>query len=179
MYLFFAIYNLSKHMSNFKEMEMNFVKKINRLFKARVPNQESICRLLRSTSVPQYEKLTAINPSRTNLKTNQIKDVIELLTIASEDFLAVEIVLSDNPKIKFNPMDAIYNALKNALPESNRILITNLDKMKLALPLIIPNYSAKPKINIWPFIEISRQTREKSFNLFNDSHHVVAGVRLA
>ena len=75
-------------------------------------------------------------------------------------------------------MDVVYEALKNALPESSRILITNLDKMKLALPLVIPNHLMKPKIQMWPLIGISRQTAKGSFDLFNDKHHVIAVVRL-
>ena len=50
--------------------------------------------------------------------------------------------------------------------------------MKLALPLVIPNHCSRPKINIWSFIGISRQTREKYFNLYHNKHHVIAAVRL-
>ena len=175
-YLFFAIHNFSKGLFNDEQMKTNFVKKSKRLCKARIPNQTLISQLLLSQSIPKYDELTAINETETILKTDQVQEIIKLLTKASEDFLAVDIALPDQTKL--NPMDAVYNVLKKALPETNRILITNLDKLKLALPLILPNYSAQPKIILWPFIGISRQTSEKSFNLFTDEHHVIAAVRL-
>ena len=134
--------------------------------------------LLQSLHIPKFEDLTSIDQKNTYLETSKINKVIELLTKTSEEFLAVDIALSDKNDIRFNPMDAVYHTLKNALPESNRILITNLDKMKLALPFVIPDYSSKPMIKMWPFTGITRQTRNKTFNLFHDGHHIIAGVRL-
>ena len=167
-------------MPDYCQFEQYFAKKINRLIKSKLPNQKMDSEMIESLNIPNFEDLTAISRSRTidrSLKSKQFNAVLDLLTKACEDFLTIEIK-SDDTSIRLNPMDVIYHALKHALPESRRILINNLDKMKLALPLVIPNNASKPKICMWPFIDISRQTRERSFNLFNNPHHVIAAVRL-
>ena len=165
-------------MSDYDQLKKYFVKRSNRLMKSRIPNQNVESKLLRLLDIPTFEDLTAINQKRTTLESKQCNTVIDLLKKASEDFLASEIRLFDDENSRLHPMDVVYQALKNALPESKAILVKNLDKMKLALPLVIPNYSSRPKMNIWPLIGISRQTREQSFNLYNRKHHVIAAVRL-
>ena len=165
-------------MPDYDQLKKYFVKRSNRLMKSRIPNQNVASKLLKLLDIPTFEDLTAINQKRTTLESKQCNTVIDLLTKASEDFLASEIRLFDDENSRLHPMDVVYQALKNALPESKAILVKNLDKMKLALPLVIPNYSSRPKMNIWPLIGISRQTREQSFNLYNRKHHVIAAVRL-
>ena len=165
-------------MSDYDQLKKYFAKRSNRLMKSRIPNQNVESKLLKLLDIPTFEDLTAINQKRTTLESKQCNTVIDLLTKASEDFLASEIRLFDDENSRLHPMDVVYQALKNALPESKAILVKNLDKMKLALPLVIPNYSSRPKMNIWPLIGISRQTREQSFNLYNRKHHVIAAVRL-
>ena len=146
--------------------------------KTKLADQRVISELIASVTIPQFDELTSINQNKNNLKMHRFNEVIDLLTRASEEFLAVEIGSFTDKNIRLNPIDIVYEVLKNALPESRRILINNLDKMKFALPLVIPDYSDKPKINMWPLIDISRQTRKRSFNPFNDQHHVIAAVRI-
>ena len=159
-------------------MRNDLDRKSNQLTKARLPNPELVSNILQSLNIPSFDELTAINQKHGTTEFCQINKVIDLLAKASEDFLKVDLALSDIINLRLNPMDIVYEALKNALPESSRILITNLDKMKFALPLVIPNHSMKPKIKMWPLIGISRQTAKGSFDLFNDKHHVIAVVRL-
>ena len=163
-------------MPKYDQLKKYFVKRSNRLIKSKIPNQNVDSKLLEALNIPTFDDLTAVN--KTNLESRQCNAVIDLLTKASEDFLTPEITLFDDENSRLHPMDVVYQALKNALPESGGILVKNLDKMKFAVPLVIPNYSLRPKINIWPLIGLSRQTREKSFNLYNNNHHVIAAVRL-
>ena len=165
-------------MPDYNQLKKIFVKKSNRLIKSRLPDQTMASELIASLNVPNFDELTSIDQTRNNLQSHGSNAVIDLLTKASEDFLGVEIGSFNDKNIRLNPMDVVYEVLKNALPESRRILIKNLDKMKLALPLVLPDYSNKPKINIWPLSDISRQTREQSFNSFSDEHHVIAAVRI-
>ena len=170
-----------KSLPEYNQLEKLFIKKSNRLIKAKLPCQIVNSELMASINIPKFDELTSINQSKNNLESHRLNAVIDLLTKASEKFLTVEIgsfINKNSPYIRLNPMDIVYEVLKYALPESRRILTKNLDKMKFALPLVIPDCSKKPKINIWPFIDISRQTREKSFNPFNDQHHVIATVRM-
>ena len=165
-------------MSDYNQLKNILDKKSNRLLKAKLPDQTVNSELLRSLSIPNFDELTSIDRNRKNSKSNRINSIIDLLSEASEDFLTVEIGSFDDKNLRLNPMDIIYEVLKNALPECRRIMIKNLDKMKFALPLVLSDYSKKPKINIWPLSDITRQTRERSFNPFNDVHHVIAAVRI-
>ena len=81
-------------------------------------------------------------------------------------------------KDRIHPMDIICQVLKTSEPESARILTENLDKMKYALPFVFPSYFEKSKIRIWPLVGINRQTINRKFNMFEDSHHVIACVRI-
>ena len=120
-------------MPKYDQLKKYFVKRSNRLIKSKIPNQNVDSKLLEALNIPTFDDLTAVN--KTNLESKQCNAVIDLLTKASEDFLTPEITLFDDENSRLHPMDVVYQALKNALPESGGILVKNLDKMKFAVPL--------------------------------------------
>ena len=127
-----------------------------------------------------YNELISIdrNLSEDHADEHKSNSMTKKLKEMRSNFLTEKIVMPGWDGYIIHPMDVMNRVLLKSSPESCRILIQNLHKMKFALPLVIPRLSKKPKILAWPLIGIHCEHKKRNFNVFRDSHHVVAFVRL-
>ena len=147
--------------------------------------------VLETMTVPTFDDLTSIdrfwnqNFTAQKFDANQNDDPAQIWKLLKEsrtEFLNVVVRNKPQPDLKavcLHPMDIIYQVFRKTSSETIRILTENLDKMKIAFPIVIPEYKQKPRLLIWPLLSINRQTMKTKFNSFVNDHHVVACVRLS
>ena len=177
-------------MAKYSELEAKIQRKSIRLHRLGISNSIAVKHALQTVNVPTFDDLTSIdrlwqdNVSIGLLSDNfekQAERMLDLLKESREDFLKVR-VIHNNAIIKksewLHPMDIIYHFMRSSDLEAKRILVENLDKMKFALPLVIPNFQRKPLLSLWPFLSISRQAGNANFQASSSSRHVIACVGL-
>ena len=177
-------------MAKCSELEAKIQRKSIRLHRLGISNSIAVKHALQNLNVPTFDDLTSIDRlwqdkvSIGLLSDNvekQAEKMLDLLKESREDFLKVR-VIHNNVIIKksewLHPMDIIYHFMRSSDLEAKRILVENLDKMKFALPLVIPNFQRKPLLSLWPFLSISRQAGNSNFQASSSSRHVVACVGL-
>ena len=164
---------------------------LKKLQKAGYTDPLAAIKVLEKMAIPTFDDLTSIDRFwNDNFKSQQYdanqeddpSQVWKLLKESRTDFLNVVVRNKQEPDLKavcLHPMDIIYHVLRKTSSETTRILIENLDKMKIAFPIVIPEYNQKPRLLVWPFLSINRQTMKTKFNCFTSDHHVVACVRLS
>ena len=148
-------------------------------------------KILDTMQIPSFDELTSIdriwseksNISRVESDSdNKAAQVWKLLKETRIEFLNAIVSNkheSDHEVACLHPMDILYHIFRNAKSETSRILIENLEKMKIAFPIVLPSYIDKPRLLIWPSKSIYRQTSNSNFNIYSSDHHVVACVRMS
>lgn len=174
----------------YAQTETTIKRKSKRLHKLGISNPIDIMDAFYNVKLPSFDDLTSIDrlweeivafdKLPDNLQ-NQAEQLLELLKESREEFLKIR-VIHENAIIQksewLHPMDIIYHFIRSSDLEAVRIMIENLDKMKLALPLVIPNFQRKPSLSLWPFLSISRQAGNENFQAFSSCRHVIACVGL-
>ena len=154
-------------------------------------------KIISEMKIPNFDDLTSIDriwSEKSNVRdddtnsNNQVDRVWELLKESNTEFLSVSVRNKQEPDLKdvcLHPMDLLYHIFRNASSEVTRILVENLDKMKIAFPIVLPGYLdaekgyyRPPRLQIWPLQSIRRQTIKSKFNNYQDEHPIVACVRL-
>ena len=173
------------------EIDKKLRKTLKKLQKAGYTDPLLAIQVLEKITIPTFDDLTSIDRFwNDNIKIKQYdaneeddpSRVWKLLKESRTDFLNVVVRNKQELDLKavcLHPMDIIYHVLRKTSSETTRILIQNLDKMKIAFPIVIPEYNQKPRLLIWPLLSINRQTMKTKFNSFTNEHHVVACVRLS
>ena len=193
----YLFYNLRGHLklpnndlAESNDLDNVIKKTLKKLQKAGYTDPLLASEVLETMTIPTFDDLTSIdriwhkNFTTKQYDTNQKDDpsqVWKLLKESRTGFLNVVIRNKSEQNLKavcLHPMDIIYHVFRKTSSETTRILIENLDKMKIALPIVIPEYNQKPQLLIWPLLSINRQTMNTKFNCFTNDHHVVACVRL-
>ena len=148
-------------------------------------------KLLDTMQIPTFDELTSIDriwsekskiSSVESDSENEAAQVWKLLKETRIEFLNAIVRYkqeADHKIVCLHPMDILYHIFRNAKSETSRILIENLDKMKIAFPIVLPSYIDRPKLLIWPSKSIYRQTSTSNFNIYSSDHHVVACVRMS
>ena len=173
------------------EMKETIKKFSKKLQKNGFTNPFQVQQILDTIKIPSFDDLTSIDRSWSESSDIQDKDldtkaaaaeVWKLLKETRVEFLNVIVRYKPETDLKevcLHPMDVLYHIFRNAQSEASRILVENLDKMKIAYPIVIPSNNEKPRLQIWPLKSISRQTNKSKFNIFSNDHHVIACVRLS
>ena len=163
-----------------QKFEKFILRKSESLKKAKIANILDVELALSNVGGFSYNDLTSIDRSIDDNQTieNDSNGMTRMLKEIRKKFLTERMEMPGWEGFSLHPMDVINRVLLKSSPESCRILIQNLEKMKFALPLVIPRRERKPKILAWPFIDIHCRNEEVKFNLFQQSHHVIAFIRL-
>ena len=180
--------NIANHVNDFyfdnstkrQQFETFVQQKIRSLKRARIAYVFDVESALSTVDGISYEELISIDRDfgKNQAEGNNANCMKRMLKEIRSKFLTEKVVISEWNGYSIHPMDVINHVLLKSSPESCRILIQNLQKMKFALPLVIPRLTKKPKILAWPFIGIECEHGKINFNLFRNYHHVVAFVRL-
>ena len=180
-----------KDLAKSSEVESLMKKIIKKLQRSGLTDPFHAAEILEFMEIPSFDDLTSID--RTWMENSKTQDfdlhenddaakVWKLLRESRTDFLNV-IVRNTNEldlkEVSLHPMDILYNVFRKTSNEATRILTENLDKMKIAFPIVLPSYNEKPQLQIWPLQSITRQTIKSKFKLFENNHHAVACVRLS
>ena len=183
--------------ANSHELEKAMKKATKKLQGAGYTDPLQAEKIISEMKIPSFLDLTSIDriwSEKSNIQgddtnsNNQVDRVWELLKESNTEFISVSVRNKQEPDLKevcLHPMDILYHIFRNASSEVTRILVENLDKMKIAFPIVLPGYFDTqkshyrlPRLQIWPLQSIRRQTIKSKFNNYLDEHPIVACVRL-